>query len=169
MSYTVMIVDDESLARKIIRDYLGAYPDFIIVEECDNGKDAIEKIMSLNPDVVFLDIQMPEYNGIEVIEHLDVLPHFIFSTAYDEYAIKAFELNAFDYLLKPFDATRFQKTMLKLKDELNQETRDIQKIEALISAYHAPTPYLERILVPHKNQLIFIQVYDILYIEALEN
>lgn len=168
MSFSVIIIDDEPLARQIIRNYLAFYPDFHVICECDNGKDAVEAIRTMRPDAVFLDIQMPELNGIEVIQSLDQLPHFVFSTAYDEYAIKAFELNAFDYLLKPIDENRFEKTMVRLENELCQGHPDLGKIEALISAYRAPS-YPERILVPHKDQLVFIRVKDILYVEALEN
>jgi two-component system LytT family response regulator len=168
MPYSVIIADDEPLARQVIRDYLASYSDFRIVRECDNGRDAVDAILSLRPDAVFLDIQMPELNGIEVIENLDRLPHVVFSTAYDEYAIKAFELNALDYLLKPYDARRFGKTMEKLSRELRQGIPDSEKIEALIAMHRAPG-YPERILVPHKNQLVFIQIKDVLYIEAVEN
>jgi two-component system LytT family response regulator len=168
VSFKVIIADDEPLARQIIRDYLVDYPDFNIVCECDNGKDTLHAVKSYHPDVVFLDIQMPELNGIEVVENMEWLPHFVFSTAYDEYAIRAFELNAFDYLLKPYDAKRFNKTMVRLEKDLRQGRHDVNKIEALLSAFRTPS-YPERILVPSKDQLVFIRVKDILYAEALEN
>lgn len=169
MPYTVLIVDDESLARQVIRNYLKAYPDFSIIGECDNGKDAVEMIDSLSPDIVFLDIQIPELSGMEVIERLDVLPHIIFSTAYDEYAIRAFEINAVDYLLKPYDKERFDKSIMRVRQQLQKGFQDIDQISALLDSFHKPQSYLERILVPQKEQLIFVQVKDIIYIESLEN
>lgn len=169
MAYSVLIVDDEPLARKVIRDYLGSYPDFKICGECDNGADAVNLITELEPDIVFLDIQMPEMTGIEVIEHLEKLPYIIFSTAYDEYAIKAFELNALDYLLKPYDEKRFAKTIDRLRQRIQDVSPDAQPIQSLLNAYRLPDSYLKRVLVPHKEQLIFIAVRDVFYIEALEN
>ena len=169
MPYTVFIVDDESLARQVIRNYLKTYPDFSIIGECDNGKDAVEMIDSLSPDIVFLDIQMPELSGMEVIERLDVLPHIIFSTAYDEYAIRAFEINAVDYLLKPYDKERFDKSIIRVRQQLQKGQHDINQLTALLNVFRKPQTYLERLLVPEKDQLIFVQVKDIIYIESLEN
>ncbi|MFQ6116360.1 MAG: LytR/AlgR family response regulator transcription factor, partial [bacterium] len=97
-----IIVDDEELARDVIKKFLVDYPAIKVVAECDNGRDAVLLIEREKPDLIFLDIQMPELNGFEVLEHLDHIPAVVFSTAYDEYAIRAFEVNAVDYLLKPY-------------------------------------------------------------------
>jgi two-component system LytT family response regulator len=170
MSYSVLIVDDEPLARQIIRDYLCDYADFKICGECDNGSDAVTMINEIEPEVVFMDIQMPEMTGIEVIDHLEKLPHIVFSTAYDEYAIKAFEINALDYLLKPFDENRFAKTMQRLRQELNEPRSDVRQLEALLNTYRSPADsFLKRILVPDKEQFVFVSVDDVFYIEAMEN
>ena len=109
-----IVVDDEDLARGIVREYLASFPDVQIVGECSNGFDAVKAITELKPDLLFLDIQMPKLNGFEVLDLLDAKPRVIFVTAYDSYAIKAFEVNAIDYLLKPFSRERFEKALLRV-------------------------------------------------------
>jgi two-component system LytT family response regulator len=109
-----LIVDDERLARNELNRLLEKFPEIDVVGEASNGKEAIEKIEELNPDLVFLDIQMPGMNGFEVLEHLRVVPNVIFVTAYDEYALKAFEVNALDYVLKPVELTRLEKAIEKV-------------------------------------------------------
>src|SRR3954471_19943568 len=104
----IVIIDDEPLARSIVCEYLANYADFEVVAECNNGFEGVKAIMQHKPDLVFLDIQMPKINGFEMLELLDTLPSVIFATAFDEYAIKAFEANAVDYLLKPFSKERFK-------------------------------------------------------------
>ena len=169
MQYTVIIVDDEQLARQIIRNYLKNYADMYIIGECDNGCDAVKMINTLRPDIVFLDIQMPELNGIDVVEQLDVVPHIIFSTAYDEYAIQAFELNAIDYLLKPYDEHRFAKSIQRIRKEVRQGIPDLNQVNSILEAFHKKDTYPVRILIPDKDELIFISTKDIIYIEAMEN
>src|SRR5688572_15519890 len=102
-----IIIDDEPLARMVIREHLATHSDIDILEECENGFEGIKSISRLKPDLIFLDIQMPKINGFEMLELTDHIPAVIFVTAFDEYAIKAFEANAIDYLLKPFSADRF--------------------------------------------------------------
>ena len=109
-----IIVDDEDLARAIVREYVAAYPEVQIVGEYSNGFDAVKGISDLKPDLLFLDIQMPKLNGFEVLDLLEVKPSVIFVTAYEAYAIKAFEVNALDYLLKPFSRERFQKALQRV-------------------------------------------------------
>ena len=104
-----LVIDDEPLARDMIREMLAGDPEVEIVAECANGREAVEAIRSLSPDLIFLDIQMPELGGFEVLESFEAnqVPYVIFATAYDQYAVRAFEVHAFDYLLKPFDQERF--------------------------------------------------------------
>src|SRR5258707_15748144 len=122
----VLIMDDESLARKFIRRMLKDDQEVEIVGECRNGKDAVTTIARQNPDLVFLDVQMPEMDGFSELEAVggERLPEIVFTTAYEQYAIRAFELHALDYLLKPFDQSRFSDTMRHAKDRLNYRQLD---------------------------------------------
>src|SRR5574338_1573775 len=109
----VIIIDDEPLARGIVKEYLKPYPDATLVSECNDGFEGIKAIQQYQPDLIFLDIQMPKINGFEMLELIENPPAVIFTTAFDEYAIKAFESNAIDYLLKPFSKERFDKAVQK--------------------------------------------------------
>src|ERR1044071_3626400 len=109
----VILIDDEPLARSMVKEYLQSYADVTILQECDNGFDGVKAITQHKPDLIFLDIQMPKITGFEMLELLDSPPSVIFTTAFDEYAIKAFEAHAVDYLLKPFAKERFDKAMQK--------------------------------------------------------
>src|SRR5678816_2679450 len=131
MSTTCIIVDDEKLARDLLREYLENFPDIDLVGECEQGTDAVEKIDSLKPDIVFLDVQMPGMTGFDVLEDIEHEPYVIFTTAYDQYAIKAFEKNAVDYLLKPIDQERFQ---LSLNRALKRKSSDSGSLEDLLSS-----------------------------------
>src|SRR3990170_5698276 len=116
----VIIIDDEPLARSIIREYLQEYPSLEIVQECNDGLEGIKAIVQHRPDLIFLDVQMPKINGFEMLEVVDQQPPVIFTTAFDEYAIKAFETHAIDYLLKPFSKERFDKAVQKWMQQRNQ-------------------------------------------------
>ena len=158
----VIIVDDEAPGRKLIREYLKDYPDLIIIAEANNGVDAVKEINKFKPDLVFLDIQMPGLTGFEVLTHLDELPQIIFSTAYDEYALKAFEVHAVDYLLKPYTKERFEKAIARLNLQENQNS-----IGPLADRLIMDNPnYPERILVEFQKKLITILTKDIIWIEA---
>jgi len=109
-----IIIDDEPLARSIVKEYLQSYPEIELVQECNDGFEGVKAINQLQPDLIFLDIQMPKINGFEMLELIDNSPHVIFTTAFEEYAIKAFETHAVDYLLKPFSKERFDKALQKL-------------------------------------------------------
>src|SRR5687767_7588061 len=106
-----ILIDDEPLSREIIKSYLKEYAQVVVVEECNDGFEGVKAIQQHKPDLIFLDIQMPKINGFEMLELIDEPPAVIFTTAFDEYAIKAFESNAIDYLLKPFSNVRFKKAM----------------------------------------------------------
>lgn len=114
-----LIIDDERLARQELKKLLLKYPEIEIMDECSNAVEALEKIPALNPDLIFLDIQMPEINGFQLLEKLENVPRVVFVTAYDEYALKAFEFNALDYLLKPVQPERLDETIKKILQERN--------------------------------------------------
>ena len=149
-----LVVDDESLARRNLTVLLQGDPDIASVTECASGMEAVEEIGRSKPDLVFLDVQMPECGGFDVLELLgNELPTIIFVTAYDEYALRAFEAGALDYLLKPFDNARFVRALNRAKDRL---------------AHYAPSRPLpaERLIVKSRGQVLFLNVVDIDWIEA---
>src|SRR5580765_7331267 len=115
----VILIDDEPLARLVIREYLEAFPQVETIQECSDGFEGIKAIQQHQPDLIFLDIQMPKITGFEMLELIDEPPAIIFTTAYDEYAMKAFEANAIDYLLKPFSKERFDKALNKWMQQLD--------------------------------------------------
>ena len=163
----VIVVDDEDLARGIVREYLASFPDFQIVGECSNGFDAVKAITELKPDLLFLDIQMPKLNGFEVLDLLDAKPRVIFVTAYDSYAIRAFEVNAIDYLLKPFSRERFEKALLRVAGEEGDEGPDaIGNLIRSTRSLHAP---IERILVRDGSRVHVIPSPMVDHIEAQDD
>ena len=121
-SLRVLIADDEELARRLIREYLRPHPDIIVISECETGTEAVDAIFTHQPDLIFLDIQMPELTGLEVLDATGRKSGIIFTTAYDQYAVKAFDLHAIDYLLKPFSQQRFDEALQKAK-KLIQENK----------------------------------------------
>src|SRR4051812_3543761 len=141
----VAIVDDEELARKLVREYLTNNEDVEIVAECANGFEAVKAVADLKPDLLFLDIQMPRLDGFEVLELVGREVHVIFVTAYDKYALRAFEVHAVDYLLKPFDAERLTEALNRARARF--ETKQPLPANELIAAARAPGPYAERIAV----------------------
>jgi len=118
MTISCVIVDDEPHARSLVREFLGDYDQVEVVDECENGREAIDCIDETEPDFVFLDVQMPGLDGFDVLERLDSVPFIVFSTAYDEYALRAFEAGALDYLRKPFSRDRFQMTIERVSDRV---------------------------------------------------
>jgi len=164
-----IIIDDEPLARELIRSYLKDYPSFEIIEECVNGFEGLKAIQDHNPDVVFLDIEMPKVTGLEMLELIDTPPIVIFTTAYQEYAIKAFEMNALDYLLKPFTKDRFNKSIDKISDRLLHKNADAKKIKEFIQEPPLPNDTLHRIVVKTTHSIKIIPLADIRYIEAQDD
>ncbi|MFK8165381.1 MAG: LytR/AlgR family response regulator transcription factor [Lewinella sp.] len=159
----VIIIDDEPSARELIKEYLESHQEYIVVQECNNGVDAVKSINTLKPDLVFLDIQMPGLNGFEVIEKLDKIPRIIFSTAYDEYALQAFDVHAVDYLLKPVRQERFEEAMDYLaKNSLTQSSR----LEEFVSKMVTDDAYLDKLLIWKKGKLIKLATEDIIWIKA---
>jgi two-component system LytT family response regulator len=157
-----LIVDDEELARHLIREYLQGHADIEIVGECENGLDAVRQIGALAPDLVFLDIQMPRLTGLEVLELTGRRAGVIFTTAYDEHAIKAFELHAVDYLLKPFSKARFDAALARART-LHAPASAAPALDALVARRTAP---LERILIRDREQVHVIAIDQVECIEA---
>jgi len=157
-----IIIDDERLARQELKNLLAAYPEVQIVGEAANAEQAMEIIEKLNPDVIFLDIQMPGKNGFDLLEQISGVPEVVFVTAFDEYAIRAFEVNALDYLLKPIQPTRLAETVKKI---LNKESLD--KIET------TPPTYLlsekDQVFVKDGDKCWFVKLSDVRLLESEGN
>jgi two-component system, LytTR family, response regulator len=163
---TTILVDDEPLARQLLREYLQDFPEIRIVAECKNGRQAVKAINEHRPDIVFLDIRMPGMDGFEVLEHLTHMPHIIFSTAYGDYALKAFDLNAVDYLLKPYDRKRFSRAVRKALTGVTAPSGGIDQILNVLQHAREPGEYPERIFVRVGKKITPVQVRDILWVEA---
>ena len=163
-----LIIDDEPLARSIVAEYLQGHPELEVVQECGDGFEGVKAIMQHHPDLIFLDIQMPKINGFEMLELVEPAPGVIFTTAFDEYAIKAFEANAVDYLLKPFSKERFDAAIKKWLQS-----------RAMAPAIPAPVPLDDvagkqpeeqlRIVVRAGNNIRIIPVAEVLYLEAFDD
>lgn len=168
-----LIVDDEPLARDYIRDLLKKDKTIEITGEASDGIEAVKTAIVQKPDLIFLDIQMPGMDGFEVVEHLLQVfqPHIIFVTAYDKYALKAFEVNAIDYLLKPFERTRFRKALERAKEIiLSNKDRDFDKrMNAFVKELKRGKKHLKRLLVKSRGRIYFVRVDDIQHIEAAGN
>ena len=158
----VIIIDDEAAGRQLIKEYLQDYPNLVLLGEANNGVDAVKMINEFKPDLVFLDIQMPGMTGFDVLTHLEELPQIIFSTAYDQYALKAFEVHAVDYLLKPYTKDRFNVAVERLAEN-TKENKARPLAESLLMD-QAKSP--ERILVQSQNKLVTISLENVIRIEA---
>ena len=175
MKIRVLLVDDEPLARERVRKLLAKEPDVELLGECADGASAVQMIREHAPDLVFLDVQMPELDGFGVLERLGsfTLPAVVFITAHDQFALKAFEIHAVDYLLKPFDAARFQTTLERVRVILRGKKRgDLDvRLAALLSEVRPEEKprALERIAVKSSGRVVFVKVEDIDWIEAADN
>ena len=168
--WTVLVIDDEPRARSLLRKMMKSSADFEIVGECSNGYEAVESVKMLRPDLMLLDVQMPEVDGFGVIEMLrgEELPQIVFVTAYDEYAMKAFEARALDYLLKPFDQDQLDDTLRRAAFQL--KGRDLSKqtssIIALLRDLNPNKKYIERFLVKLAGRVLVVPTDEVLLIEA---
>ncbi|POY38015.1 DNA-binding response regulator [Solitalea longa] len=163
-----ILIDDEPLARAIVKEYLKAYPEVEIIQECADGFEGVKAISTHKPDLVFLDIQMPKITGFEMLELLDCPPSIIFTTAFDEYAIKAFEANAVDYLLKPFSKERFDKAMQKWV--ANRNIGEASTATKQVIEHIAATPaQSNRVVVKVEGKIKIIPTLDIHYLEAADD
>ena len=172
----VIIVDDEPLARAVLREHLGLHPDVEIVGECANGFEAVKAIAELAPDLVFLDIQMPKLDGFEVVELAGAKTHYVFVTAYDQFALRAFDVHALDYLLKPFTRERLAQALAHARERRASfsiapaaATQGEATMRALVSDAQARHQPLERILIRDGTRVQVIPVARIDYIEAQDD
>jgi len=163
-----IIIDDEPLARMIVKEYLQSYKEIEIVAECGDGFEGLKAIQHHQPDLVFLDIQMPKITGFEMLELVDQPVSIIFTTAYDQYAIKAFEANAVDYLLKPFGKERFDKAMQKFSEQQSLNNKKDVSEQLLQMVANSPTQN-NRVVVKNGNKIKIIPAIDILYLEAADD
>lgn len=159
-----IIIDDEPLARNIVKEYLRGHSEISIAEECNDGFEGMKAIQKHNPDLIFLDIQMPKINGFEMLELIENPPPVIFTTAFDEYAIRAFDQNAIDYLLKPFSKERFEKALEKFSQ--SNSSQPVKNV--LEEAAHSPIQQ-NRIVVKEGNKIRIIPVTKIQYLEAADD
>lgn len=164
----VIIVDDEPLARAVLREHLGPHPDVAIVAECANGFEAVKAIGELAPDLVFLDIQMPRLDGFEVVELAGTRTHYVFVTAYDQFALRAFEVHAIDYLLKPFGRERLDAALAHARERLGAEpvAGPVRAVVQEAAQRHAP---LNRILIRDGARVHVVACADVAYIEAQDD
>jgi len=168
----VVLVDDEAPARNLLGEYLSAYPDVQVVGECANGFEAVKAIGEIRPDLVFLDVQMPKLTGFEVLELLDPGPAVVFCTAYDEYALKAFEVHAVDYLLKPFGRERLAEALVRVRARLRESVPAQPMGPAAARLSEAARPagrWLERVLIRDGVQVNIIPVERLDYLEAQDD
>lgn len=164
-----LIIDDEPLARSILKEYLLSYPQIEIVSECNDGFEGVKAILQYQPDLIFLDIQMPKINGFEMLELVDQPPLVIFTTAFEEYAIKAFETHAIDYLLKPFSRERFGKAIEKWLQWPVNESVSANKTAALLESAARSPMQQDRIVVKAGTKIQVITVSEIQYLEAADD
>lgn len=169
-SLKVLVIDDESLARDLIIELLKEFDDIQVIGECSDGLDAVKTIEKLRPDLIFLDVQMPLLNGLEVLERLkdSYLPEIIFVTAYDNYAIRAFDFHAIDYLLKPISRPRFEQAVQHAKERIFQQNSSATKEQlfALLENRQNKMPHLQRIFVKENGKIILLEPETIDWIEA---
>jgi two-component system LytT family response regulator len=166
MNTTCLIIDDEKLARELLTEFLESFPQIEVIGECSKGTEAVEQINKLKPDLIFLDVQMPGMNGFDVLDEIEHEPYVIFTTAYDQYAIKAFERNAVDYVLKPLDQERFK---LAVDRALKQKKMEEGNLEGLLDSLRTVNPrttYDSHVFVQKSEKLFNLPVEDIIYLEA---
>lgn len=159
-----VIVDDEAPARQLIREYLGDFPQIEVVAECADGDEAVRVINAEGPDLAFLDIRMPGRSGLDLLIELDRLPYIIFTTAHVEYAVRAFEVDAIDYLLKPYDRERFGRAVERALSAARRE--DVDRLTALLERAQGSTPFPDPIFLRVSQRIVAVPAADILWIEA---
>ena len=163
---STILIDDEPLARAIIKEYADAFPQLNIVQECNDGFEGLKAIMQHKPQLIFLDVQMPKINGFEMLELIEEPPAVIFVTAFDEYAIKAFESHAIDYLLKPFSRERFNKAIEKFLEHSNNNSHFAPPLPESFSL--SPQQH-QRVVVKTAGKIKIIPADDIHYLEAADD
>ncbi len=169
MKIHTVIIEDEDPARDILKIYLKKHENIELVGEYSDGFEGIKGINELKPDLLFLNIQLPKLTGFEILELVDNMPVIIFTTAYDQFALKAFEMNATDYLLKPFSADRFDAAIQKAFDKLKNENSELPAINGLMKSVDESAEIINRIVVKTGNKIKVIPVEKIIYIEAQDD
>jgi len=178
--FRAVIVDDEELARQVLREFLTMHPEIEIAAECANGFEAVKSVTELKPDLVFLDVQMPKLDGFEVLELIGTNAAVVFVTAHDNYAIRAFEVHAVDYLLKPFGCDRFEAALTRAKERLSSASSAVMSPSAqparlapspsdLAAAARPPAQYLDRIPVRDGTKVFIIPIAKLDYAEAQDD
>jgi two-component system LytT family response regulator len=165
MNITCIIIDDEKLARDLLQEYVQQMPNLQVIGECGKGKEAVEAIDRLKPDLIFLDVQMPGMNGFDVLDEITHDPYVIFCTAYDQYAIKAFEKNAVDYILKPLDQERFKLGVDRAINRMKVEQNNVGELLRNLKTENK-TSYDTHIFVQKSEKLLNLPVEEIVYLEA---
>ncbi len=165
----VIIIEDEAPARAIIKSFLKEHTDIKFCGEFSNGFDGIKGIKELNPDLIFLDVQMPKITGFEMLELIENPPEIIFTTAYDQFAIKAFEMNAVDYLLKPFAKDRFKQALDKAKAKISEQKQEPEKVKQVMAQIDEKPDTIFRIVAKKLGQIHVIPVENLLFIEAKDD
>ncbi len=165
-NYRTLVIDDEAPAREIIKKFLSYHEEFELIGEFEDGFSGLKGIRELSPDLVFLDIQMPRLTGLELLELLEKPPVIIFSTAYDQYALKAFEMSATDYLLKPYSRDRFEQAIVKALQKLKTGTDTQAPVQSLVNTLENSDEIIHRIAVKIKHNVHVIPTQDITFIEA---
>jgi two-component system LytT family response regulator len=173
MPLTILIVDDEPLAREGLRALLSKDPDVSAIRESSDGREAVAAIRESSPDLVFLDVQMPEMDGLEVVQKIgaEQMPAVVFVTAHDQYAIQAFEVNALDYLLKPVIEERFVKALARAKDRIRSGAAvdSSRQIIDLLESIASPRSYVKRLAIRSGGKTVFVDAEDVDWIGAAEN
>ena len=159
-----VIADDEAPARQLIREYLGDFPRIEIVAECTDGDEAVRAINAERPDIAFLDVRMPGRSGFDVLTELDHLPYIIFTTAHVEFAVRAFEVEAVDYLLKPYDRERFGRAVERALSAARQE--DVDRLTSLLERAQSDAPFPDPVFLRVSQRIFAVPVADILWVEA---
>ncbi|MDR6569757.1 two component transcriptional regulator, LytTR family [Chitinophaga ginsengisegetis] len=162
-----VLIDDEPLAREVVKEYLLSFPQIEVVQECNDGFEGLKAIQQHQPDIIFLDIQMPKITGFEMLELVENMPAVIFTTAFEEHAIRAFEVHAVDYLLKPFSSDRFDKAVQKWLDHF--QTPAATNTEALLETAAATPLQSNRVVIKINGKIKIIPVQDIHYLEAADD
>ncbi|UII28811.1 LytTR family DNA-binding domain-containing protein [Fulvivirga maritima] len=167
MKIDCLVIDDEKLARDLLLEFLEPYPEIEVIAECSKGQEAVEKIDKLKPKLIFLDVQMPGMNGFDVLEAITHKPYVIFTTAYDQYAIQAFDKNAVDYVLKPLDEERFKLAIKRATDRISAEKSNVEDILMnLQTNKKEDEQYSSHLFVQKSEKLLNLDVNDIVHLEA---
>jgi two-component system LytT family response regulator len=171
MPIRALIVDDEEWARRRVLALLRPLDDVEVIGECAGGAEAVEAIRNLSPDLVFLDVQMPEFDGFDVLHSVGAgrMPMVVFTTAYDEYAVRAFEAHALDYLLKPFDDDRLRQAVGRAREELRKSRYSGEALKSLIDSLRQDHRYLRRLVVRNGGRLLFLRAEDVDWFQAAAN